>query len=80
MGQSPFSSEVPKQIDNPKKGPAAAMKKHEKKPAGMKKPAAAEDACSVYITQATDQSYLQFKEPATGKKRRAAGEPPGMSS
>ena len=44
-----------------------------KKPAGMKKPAVAEDACSVYITQATDQSYLQFKDPATGTKRLLCG-------
>ena len=70
-----YPSEVPKQIDSPKKRPAAAATKPAamKKPAGMKKPAVAEDACSVYITQATDQSYLQFKDPATGTKRLLCG-------
>ena len=70
-----YPSEVPKQIDSPKKRPAAAATKPAamKKPAGMKKPAAAEDACSVYMTQATDQSYLQFKDPATGTKRLLCG-------
>ena len=68
-------SEVPKQIDSPKKRTAAAMKKPAamKSLAGMKKPAAAKDAGSVYITLASDQSYLQFKDPATGKKRLLCG-------